>query len=72
MLKLIITVGGPGCIFHTEMALIYEALTSAGLEVEIQDDYPPDNYPLSEDRLKWLREKGGKVVLRADHRPWGG
>lgn len=72
MLTLTITVTGAGGTISTEMALIYEALTAAGCKVEIVDEHPPTVYPLSEDHLKWLREVDRKVVLKANHQPWGG
>jgi hypothetical protein len=72
MLKLTITVTGAGGTIATEMALIYEALTAAGCEVKIVDDYPPTVYPLSEECLNWVERTKRKVELRANHTPWGG
>ena len=62
-----IEVSGPGQCIYNEMLIIEKALKDAGYCVEVIDDYPSEN-----QEIKSVIGYNTKVILKANHQPWGG
>ena len=71
-----IEIKGPGGTINYPTGVIVKALKEAGLQVEIQDDYPSNNIEeiLSENKkmIEDGRIKDWKINVKATHLPWGG
>lgn len=63
-----IKVNGPGQCIYNEMLIIEKALKDAGYYVEVIDDYPPPENQKIESVIGY----NIKVILKANHQPWGG
>ena len=64
---IIVKVIGPGQCIGNEMLIIEKALRDAGYPVEVIDEFPPENKKIHKNaNSRW------KIVLEANHCPWGG
>lgn len=73
----VVTVNGMGAIINNEMEIIRRALESYGYTVEIDNDnaaeWNDERFKQHMERIKELnKEKPAKVILVAEHMPWGG
>lgn len=71
MLKITITVAGPGGCISPEMRLLHSVLVASGYDVTVIDQCPAlerteYNTPPKKEVAKW------PITLVADHLPWGG
>ena len=71
-----IEIKGPGGTINYPVNVIVKALKEAGLQVEVQDDYPSDNADemmgLVKKRIDSGEIKDWKVKVETEHLPWGG
>ena len=66
MINITVTVAGPGQCIGNEMLIIEKALRDAGYTVEVIDSYPLDTKEIKS------ATRSCNIVLKAEHRPWGG
>lgn len=66
MVPIKVKVIGPGECIGNEMNIIEKALKDAGYPVEVIDEYPPKNKDTKRANAGW------KIILEAQHCPWGG
>ncbi|NBP01235.1 MAG: hypothetical protein EBU90_14060 [Proteobacteria bacterium] len=66
MTSIHVTVTGPGECIHNEMLIIEKALKDAGYPVTVINSHPPANKTITD------APKGWKIILTAEHQPWGG
>ena len=66
MITIQVKVTGPGECIGNEMLIIEKALRDAGYPIEVIDPYPPEVKEIKSPPAGW------KIVLKADHCPWGG
>jgi hypothetical protein len=71
-----IEISGPGGTINYPVNVIVKALKEAGLQVEVQDDYPSDN---ADENMRDVKEridsgeiKDWKINVKTKHLPWGG
>lgn len=71
-----IEIKGPGGTINYPVNVIVKALKEAGLQVEVQDDYPSDN---ADEMMSLVKEqidsgeiKDWKINVKTKHLPWGG
>lgn len=66
MLKVEVTVSGPGGTIHNQMMIIEQALKGAGYPVTVVNEYPEDEHIIRPASPGW------QITLVARHLPWGG
>jgi hypothetical protein len=75
LINITVTISGPGNTFHREQLIIKKALSDAGYNVTVQDDYPVsselEDVMLCRKQIA-LRSKNTNITIVADHCPWGG
>ena len=71
-----IEISGMGGTINYPVDVIVRALKEAGLQVEVQDDYPSDN---ADEMMRDMKEridsgeiKDWKINVKTKHLPWGG
>ena len=71
-----IEIKGPGGTCNYPTDVIVKALKEAGLQVEVQDDYPSDN---ADEMMRDMKEridsgeiKDWKINVKTKNLPWGG
>jgi len=71
-----IEISGPGGTIGYPKDVIVKALREAGLQVEVQDDYPSDNADELMSKTKKAIDSGEikdwKINVKAKHLFWGG
>jgi hypothetical protein len=71
-----ITISGPGGCINNEVVLLTDLLNYLGYDVEVNNPYPDDKprtpAQLAEEIKKLNSSKPWKIVINADHVPWGG
>lgn len=70
MIKITITVSGPGGCFNEEIDTICQALIKAGHEVTVNNNHASSE---EEKKISASRPKApSKIHVIANHIPWGG
>ena len=76
MSKSKVTITGAGGGINYEVAIIVAALRMEGFEVEVVNEYPPENQEELVTRRRSLRycdkNRKDEVIVVAEHLPWGG